>query len=48
MRPAAAVGTQISWWKEIFITASAMRSLQVVPLRYASPESGCLCCHLTS
>jgi hypothetical protein len=47
MRSAAAIGTEIAGWKEVFVATIAVRPHEVVSLRYASPESGRLRCHLS-
>ncbi len=44
--PAAAVGAEVSRREEVFIAAGAVCPGEIVSLRYAPPESGCLGCHL--
>ena len=46
VRPAAAVGAEVSRREEVFIAAGAVCPGEIVSLRYAPPESGCLGCHL--
>ena len=42
----AAVGAEVSGRKEVFVASIAVRSQEIVSLRYASPESGSLGRHL--